>query len=37
MVQSDENIAYRFGGFDFGFTPDGRKAIARPTRASVWI
>jgi hypothetical protein len=23
MVQSDENIAYRFGGFDFGFTPDG--------------
>jgi hypothetical protein len=24
MVQSDENIAYRFGGFDFGFTPDGR-------------
>jgi hypothetical protein len=24
MAQNDENIAYRFGGFDFGFMPDGR-------------
>jgi hypothetical protein len=24
MVQGDEDIAYRFGGFDFDFTPEGR-------------